>query len=35
MIKGIEELSENEVTSHTQCRFGKWYFDEANPFKND
>lgn len=35
MLKGFEKLSVEEVTSHTQCRFGKWYHDPANQFKND
>lgn len=35
MLKGFEKLSVEEVTSHTQCRFGKWYHDPANQFKSD
>lgn len=33
MLKGIEEVSPDEVTSHQHCRLGKWYFVENNPFK--
>lgn len=33
MLKGIEEVSPEEVTSHQHCRLGKWYFIENNPFK--
>lgn len=35
MLKGFENLNIEEVTSHTQCRFGKWYQDPANQFKNN
>lgn len=34
MLKGIEEVSPEEVTSHQNCRLGKWYFVESNPFKD-
>lgn len=34
MLKGIEEVAPEEVTSHTECRLGKWYRSEDNTFKN-
>lgn len=34
MLKGIEEVAPEEVTSHKVCRLGKWYNTENNPFKN-
>lgn len=35
MLKGIEEVAPEEVTSHKVCRLGKWYNSENNPFKSD
>ncbi|MCX7781071.1 MAG: CZB domain-containing protein, partial [Negativicutes bacterium] len=35
MLKGFETISSDEVTSHTDCRFGKWYHDPDNEFKRD
>lgn len=35
MLKGFEKLKVEDVTSHTVCRFGKWYHDPANQFKAD
>ncbi len=35
MLQGIETLTENELTSHSDCRLGKWYFALDNPYKND
>ncbi|WP_425803470.1 methyl-accepting chemotaxis protein [Desulfitobacterium sp. Sab5] len=34
MLKGIEEVAPEEVTSHKVCRLGKWYSSEDNPFKS-
>lgn len=34
MLKGIEEVTPEEVTSHQNCRLGKWYFLGNNPFKD-
>ena len=34
MINGIETLHESDLTSHTECRFGKWYIDPANQFRS-
>lgn len=27
MLLGLEEISERDVTSHTDCRLGKWYYN--------
>jgi len=35
MLKGIEQVDDSELTSHTNCRLGKWYFGADNQFKND
>jgi len=35
MLKGIEQVDDSELTSHTNCRLGKWYFAADNQFKND
>lgn len=35
MLRGIETLTEKELTSHTDCRLGKWYFNPDNPLRND
>ncbi|MCM0757949.1 methyl-accepting chemotaxis protein [Sporomusa sphaeroides DSM 2875] len=35
MLKGIERVDDRELTQHTDCRLGKWYFGEDNRFKND
>ena len=35
MLKGFEQLDVKEVTTHTECRFGKWYHDPLNQLKND
>ncbi|WP_019851305.1 methyl-accepting chemotaxis protein [Desulfitobacterium sp. PCE1] len=34
MLKGIEEVAPEEVTSHQHCRLGKWYFKEDNALKD-
>ena len=34
MINGIEILQDSDLTSHTECRFGKWYIDPANQFRS-
>lgn len=34
MIKGLETLSPEEVTSHNNCRLGKWYNSGDNSFKD-
>ncbi|TWH59781.1 methyl-accepting chemotaxis sensory transducer [Desulfitobacterium sp. LBE] len=33
MLKGLEEVAPEEVTSHQHCRLGKWYFREDNTLK--
>lgn len=33
MLKGIEQVSPEEVTSHNMCRLGKWYNAEENLYK--
>ncbi|MGI1659851.1 MAG: methyl-accepting chemotaxis protein [Desulfitobacterium sp.] len=35
MLKGIEKVAPEEVTSHVHCRLGKWYFQDDNTFKGD
>lgn len=35
MINGIENMALSDVTAHTDCSFGQWYFDPANPFRNE
>jgi methyl-accepting chemotaxis protein len=35
MLQGFEVIDSQEITSHTDCRFGKWYHDGDNEFKND
>ncbi len=34
MLKGIENVKPEDITSYDQCHLGKWYFDANNPFKN-
>lgn len=34
MLKGIEEVAPEEVTSHQHCRLGKWYFKEDNTLRD-
>ena len=35
MLRGYETPDLSQVTSHHECRFGKWYFSDNNPFRND
>lgn len=35
MLNGYEDPDLSEVTTHHECRFGKWYFGKDNPFMND
>ncbi|QGG48921.1 methyl-accepting chemotaxis protein [Heliorestis convoluta] len=35
LLKGQGQVNSEELTSHQQCRLGKWYFSDRNPFKND
>lgn len=34
MLKGIEAVTPEEVTSHQHCRLGKWYFKEDNALRD-
>ncbi|MDU4962277.1 MAG: methyl-accepting chemotaxis protein [Sporomusaceae bacterium] len=35
MLRGIEKADQAQVSSHHDCRFGKWYFSDSNPFQHD
>lgn len=34
MLKGIVKIDANNIATHITCRFGKWYYDPANQYKN-
>lgn len=35
MLKGVEQVDDRELTRHTDCRLGKWYFAEGNALRGD
>ncbi|AGA70544.1 methyl-accepting chemotaxis protein [Desulfitobacterium dichloroeliminans LMG P-21439] len=35
MLKGLEDVAPEEVTSHEHCRLGKWYFQDGNTLKEN
>ncbi len=34
MLKGLETVTPEEVTSHEHCRLGKWYYAKDNPVQS-
>jgi|GEM_PF-658444 len=35
MLQGLDTVAPEDVSSHTDCRLGKWYFAPENSFKGD
>lgn len=35
MLSGGEDVKPEDVTSYSDCRLGRWYFKEDNPFKKN
>ena len=35
MLQGLESVAPEDVSAHTDCRLGKWYFAPENSFRGD
>lgn len=35
MLLGFEEVQINQAANYTECRLGKWYYDETNELRNN